>query len=183
MKNEEPDKQNALTPKQEQFCREYIVDLNATQAAIRAGYSEKTAREQASRLLSKVNVGTRIQSLMNARAKRVEVNADTILRELLKLALSDLRKLFDDKGQLLPPDQWPDDAAVAVASVEVEELFDGYGEERHQIGFTKKVKFWDKPRALELLGKHLKLFTDRVEHSGKVTLEELVGGSQGKEEG
>jgi phage terminase small subunit len=169
-----------MTAQQELFCLEYVKDLNGTQAAIRAGYSPKTAQEQASRLLSKAIISERLQALLDARFKRVQLDGDTILRELLRLATSDLRKLFDDKGGLLPPHQWPDDAAVAVSSVEVEELFDGYGEERHQIGFTKKVKFWDKPKSLELLGKHLKLFIEQVNHTGKLTIEDLVIDSDDK---
>lgn len=120
---------------------------------------------------------------MAERSKRTAIDADTILRELLKLATSDLRKLFDEKGALLPADQWPDDVAAAVASVEVDELFEGYGQEREQIGYTKKVKFWDKTKSLELLGKHLKLFTDKIEHSGQLTLEQLVAASMPKDSG
>ena len=68
-----------LTPKQERFCHEYMVDLNATQAAIRAGYSEKTAQEQASRLLSKVIVKTRISELQAEVAARTDVTIDDVI--------------------------------------------------------------------------------------------------------
>jgi phage terminase small subunit len=172
-----------LTPQQELFCQEYVKDLNGTQAAIRAGYAAQpaSARVQASRLLTKANLSERIKALFDERKHRIQVDGDTVLRELLKLATSDLRKLFDDAGTLLPPDKWPDDTAIAVSSVEVEELFEGYGPDRHQIGYTKKIKFWDKPKSLELLGKHLKLFTEKIEHSGKVTLEDLVAGESTEE--
>lgn len=165
-----------LTEQQDIFCQEYIVDLNATQAAIRAGYSPASANEQASRMLAKANIQDRVNKLAAARAARTQTTADRVLMELGKLGLSDVRKLFDDKGGLLPPNLWPDDIAVAVSSVEVEELFDGYGEDRTQIGYTKKVKLWDKTKALELIGKHLKLFTDKVEHDfrGQLQVEEIT---------
>jgi phage terminase small subunit len=168
-----------LTPKQERFCQEYMKDLNGTKAAIRAGYSEKTANEQASRLLANVNVAQRVQVLKGEQIERVKVDSDEILRELMRLGYSDIRALYNENGTIKHPTEWPDDVARAVASVEVEELFEGSGENREWIGYTKKVKFWPKDRGLDLLGKHKKLFTEKVEHSGKVTLEEIVAGSSG----
>lgn len=170
-----------LTPNQERFCQEYVVDLNGLKAAVRSGYSEKTAAQQASRLLINVKVTARIQSLADARAERVQVNADTVLTNLLKLATSDLRKLFGVDGNLLPVSQWPDDVALAVSAVEIEELFEGFGEERQHIGYTKKVKLWDKVRSLEALGKHLQLFTEKLQVEHTIKLEDLVTGSMEKE--
>lgn len=151
-----------LTPKQELFCREYIKDLNAKRAAVRAKYSPATAQYSSSRLLTYDKVAHRIKELMDQREKRLEIKADDVLDEIRKLALSDLRKVFDEQGKLLPPDQWPDDVAMAVSSVEVDELFEGVGRERKQIGFTKKVKFWNKGHALEMLARHLSLFNDKL---------------------
>lgn len=155
-----------LTEKQRRFCAEYLVDLNATAAAKRAGYSEKTARVTAQDLLVQPKVAAHLQALMDDRAKRTQVTADRVITEVARLGFADLRKLFDDKGALLPVAQWPDDMAAAVASVEVDELFEGFGENRVQVGFTKKLKLWDKGKALEMLGRHLKLWVDKVEHSG-----------------
>jgi phage terminase small subunit len=167
-----------LNDQQERFCQEYVVDLNGTKAAARAGYSEKGAHVEASRLLRNPKVTARLSELQAARSKRTQITSDMVLLELAKLANSDLRRLFNANGELLPPSEWPDDVALAVSSVEVEELFDGYGQDRTQIGYTKKVKFWDKPKALELLGKHLKLFTDKVEHSASESLEALLTGQR-----
>lgn len=155
-----------MTDRQRVFCDEYLVDLNGTEAAKRAGYSAKTARVMAQQNLEHPAVIEHLSKLMKERAERTQLTADRVITEVARLGFSDLRKLFDDKGALLPVTAWPEDMAAAVSSVEVDELFEGFGENRVQVGYTKKVKLWDKPRALELLGKHLKLWVERVEASG-----------------
>ncbi len=166
-----------LTPKQEAFCREYLKDLNQTKAAERAGFSKRTAKAQAAQLMDKPAVREVIQDLMDKRAKRVEVDGDQVLAELKLIGHSDIRELFDEFGCVKPILAWPEHIARTVSSIEVFEEYQGKGEDREYLGQTKKVKFWDKLRALELMGKHKKLFTDRVEHSGTITLEDIVAGS------
>lgn len=156
-----------LTRKQQLFVDEYLVDLNATQAAIRAGYKEKTARFIASENLTKPNIQVAIEKAMAIREKRTEITQDKALKELGRLGFSDIRKYFEDDGSLKNITDLDDDAAAAVASVEVDELFDGSGKDRVQIGFTKKFKFWDKNSALEKIGKHLKMFTEKIEYPDK----------------
>lgn len=153
-----------LTPKQALFCKEYIVDLNATAAAIRAGYSERTAYSIGEENLKKPEIEKEIARLKAERVERVQVNSDEILRELVRLSQSDIRKVFDEDGALRPMSEWPDAIAACVASVEVDEIFEyeGSGNDRKRvhIGYTKKVKFWDKNKALDMLGRHMKLFSD-----------------------
>jgi phage terminase small subunit len=161
----------SLTPKRATFVREYLVDLNGTQAAIRAGYSSRTAEKIASELVRVPEVAKAIQAGMDARAARVQVNADDILRELLRIARVDIGQAFTEDMKLRPLHEIPEDVRRAIAGVEIDETFEGSGDNREWTGYTKKVKFWDKPRALELLGKHLKLFTEKVEHSGDVRIE------------
>lgn len=165
------------------FCVEYIKDLNGKRAAIRAGYSEDSAQMQSSRLLSNDKVQHRVIELNNEKLNSVKVDAETILSELLKLATSDIRKLFDDEGVLLPPKMWPNDIAPAVASIQVDELFDFEDGKKTKIGLTKKVKLWDKNQALDKLAKHLGLLVEKIEHSGNVTLESIIAKSfQAKKE-
>lgn len=152
--------------KRETFVREYLVDLNATQAAIRAGYSARSAGAAGGRLLQDDKILAAINEAKVQRAARVEVTADHVLRELLKIASVDLAVLYDDNGNLKDIHSIPEDARKAIAGIEVDEIWEGRGEEREQTGVTRKVKLWDKPRALELLGKHLKLFTEVHEHHG-----------------
>lgn len=173
---QKPLKEARLSPKQEMFCREYLIDLNATQAAIRAGYSPKTAGVQAEALLKKPDIGKYVDELKKARAVKVQVNSEDVLRELVKLANSDVREVFNEDGSLKPMSEWPDVIARCVSSVEVEELFEmqpkdgGRGMEKVQIGWTKKVKFWDKTKALDMLGRHLKLFSGDDTNKGPAVI-------------
>jgi len=158
---------SGLTDRQRRFAQEFMVDLNATQAAIRAGYSARTAGEQAPRLLANVRIQAFVAQLRAEQAQRLNIEADVVLRELLYLARSDLGELFDEAGQLRPLAEIPEHARRAIASIEVEELMGGSGPDRGQIGWIRKVRLWNKPQALELLGKHLKLWIERHEHTGK----------------
>lgn len=158
-----------LTAKQEAFCREYLVDFNATQAALRAGYAKKSARQQAADLLSKPNIAARLQVLMEERNKRVDVDADWVLRRLVMIASADLRTILDEQGNVLPPDMWPDEVAAAVEGIEVSEI----GHEGQSIGLVKKIRRASVLKALELAGRHtdVQAFKDQVEHSGQVVVD------------
>lgn len=153
-----------LTPKQAAFVREYLVDLNATQAAIRAGYSEATAYSAGQRLLKDVEIATAVQKAMDKRAAKVEITAERVLQEIAKLAFFDPRKLFDESGRPLHVSQLDDDTAAAVAGLDVVTQ----GNQEVGIADVLKIKLADKGQNLERLGRHLKLFTDKVEHSGAI---------------
>lgn len=148
-----------LTPKQLAFVAEYLIDLNATQAAIRAGYSAKTAQEQGSRLLSNVMVTKAIQAGMDKRAERLEITSDRVLNEIGKMAFFDPRKLLNEDGSPKPIHELDDDTAMAIAGIEMVTK----GNEVHGYADVLKIKLADKSKNLELLGRHLKLFTDRIE--------------------
>ena len=155
----------ALTPKQSLFVREYLVDLNATQAAIRAGYSEKTAGVIGQENLNKPYIKEAIQEAMDKRANKVEITADRVLEEIARLAFFDPRKFFNPDGSPIPIQDLDDNTAMALAGMDVMEEFEGSGSDRVFVGYTKKFKLTDKRASLELLGKHLKLFTDKTEIS------------------
>lgn len=148
-----------MTPKQELFCKEYLIDLNATQAAIRAGYSVNTAEKIGSENLRKPEVAKKIQEAMNQRSQETEITAKRVLQEIAKMAFLDIGEAYDDKGKLLSPKDMPENIRRAVAGIEVNEISVG----DVVIGETKKVKFHDKSKGLEMLGRHLKLFTDVLE--------------------
>ena len=108
---------------------------------------------------------------------RDEWAKEKILAELKAIATSDIRALFKDDGSLKPPTEWPPEIAKSVNSFDMTDYFEGNGRERQQVGFTKKVKLSDKLKAMELYGKKLALFKDHVEHSGQLTLADIVSAS------
>lgn len=149
----------ALTAKQERFVAEYLIDLNATQAAIRAGYSPKTAGEQASRLLANVKISDAVAEAQAKRAQRTEITQDMVIAELAKIGFSDLRRVMNANGNLLSPAEWDDSMAGAIASVEVVTRPGGVDEQgNREVEHVHKIKAWDKLSALEKLGKHLGMF-------------------------
>ncbi len=155
-----------LTEKQQCFIDEYLIDLNATQAAIRAGYSVKTAQEQSARLLSKVMVQQAISEAMAERSRRTGINQNRILIELARIALLNPKALVNLEDATVNPEASPDDLA-AIASVKVKRFPTKDGGE----GIEREVKFYDKIKAIELLGKHLGMFKDRIELSGELDKE------------
>lgn len=147
----------ALNDKQAMFVREYLLDLNATQAAIRAGYSAKTAKQQGARLLTNADVAAAVAAAKADRSERTKVDADWLLTRLADEAEADLADLYDpETGTLKPIHQWPLVWRKGlVAGVEVEELFEGRGEDREHIGRLRKVKLADRTKVKELIGKHV----------------------------
>jgi phage terminase small subunit len=152
-----------LTGKERLFAAEYLKDKNGKQAAIRAGYSPKTAEQQASRLLRKVKVRQAIEKHFSKVEEEAIVKVSDVLLELKRIALTDIGQAFDENGNLKPLKDIPEDVRRAIAGIDVDELYEGHGQDREQVGETKKIRFWDKNRALENLGRYFKLFTDRVE--------------------
>jgi phage terminase small subunit len=149
----------ALTAKQERFVAEYLIDLNATQAAIRAGYSEKTANEQGSRLLANVKIAAAVAEAQAKRSQRTQITQDMVLAELAKIGFSDLRRVLTSTGNLSGPQDWDDSTAGAIASVEIVTRPGGVDENgEREVEHVAKIKTWDKLSALEKLGKHLGMF-------------------------
>ena len=155
----------ALNAKQARFVEEYLIDLNATQAAIRAGYSEKTAKSQGQRLLTNVDVAKLLSEAQASRSDRVQIDADWVLTRLASEATADLADLYTDDGALLPVRDWPliwRQGLVAGMDV-YEEMVEGV-----KIGQTVKVKLSDRIKRIELIGKHVdvRAFAERHEHTG-----------------
>lgn len=155
----------ALTPKQQRFVEEYLVDLNATQAAIRAGYSAKTARKIGHENLTKPDIATAIAEAKEVRSEKTGIDAAWLLSRLAEEAEADLSELYDESGALKPVADWPPIWRKGlVAGLDVEEIrADGA-----VIGIIRKVKLSDRVKRLELIGKHVDVqaFRERVEHSG-----------------
>lgn len=164
----------ALTPRQSRFVAEYLVDLNATEAAKRAGYSAKTAHSAGPRLLENVEVKREVDAALARRSTRVEVRQDDVVRELLRIGFVDIAGAFDAQNRLLPLHEMSAEVRRAIVGVEVTAT----GSEEAP-RFVTKVKFSDKLRGLELLGKHVGMFKDRLEVK-VVGLAELIARARKK---
>jgi phage terminase small subunit len=151
-----------LTHKQQRFVDEYLIDLNATQAAIRAGYSARNADKIGHQLLGKTRVSDEISLGMKAREKRTGITQDRVLQELARIAFFDIRKLYKDDGSLKRPDELDDDAAAVLSGVDVMEMSGNDG----PVTLTKKAKVFDKTAALTLAMRHLGMLKDKTEISG-----------------
>lgn len=158
-----------MTPKQQRFVDEYLIDLNATQAAIRAGYSEKTAQQIGTENLSKPLVRAAIDEAIAKRSQETKIDADWLLKRLAAEAEADVNDLYNDNGDLKPVSEWPKIWRQGlVAGLEIEALFEGFGEDRQQIGLVKKIKLSDRIKRLELIGRHIKVnaFQENIHHTG-----------------
>ncbi|RRW77620.1 terminase small subunit [Pantoea dispersa] len=164
----------ALTDKQEMFCREYLIDLNATQAAIRAGYSEKTARDIGCENLAKPNIQERISQLTKERNERTQVDADYVLKRLTEIDQMDVLDILTDVGDLKPVKDWPKVWRTSLSGLDVMAMA-GEGD---TAGLLKKIKWPDKVKNLELLGKHVDVqaFKEqtKVEHGFEEEVSDLM---------
>jgi phage terminase small subunit len=156
----------SLNPKQQRFVAEYLVDLNATQAAIRAGYSAKWAEKNATRLTGNDGIVAAIAEGTKKQLAKVELTADMVKDRLRMLAFQDIRKLFDAQGNLKPLHELDDDAAAMVAGLEVVKKNVAAGD--GVVDTVHKVKVVDPVKALEMLAKHYGLLAEKVEHTGGV---------------
>ena len=159
---------SSLNAQQSRFVEEYLVDLNGTQAAIRAGYSPKTAKQQGARLLTNADVKAAVDAAIAARSERVQIDADYVLRRLYEMAEADRADLYDDAGNLLPVKEWPGVWRKGmVTGIEIEALYEGRGEEREQVGHVKKIRTETPLAILQTLGKHVRVnaFREQVGHS------------------
>lgn len=147
-----------LTHKQRRFVDEYLIDLNATQAAIRAGYSRRRANTAGSRLLEDPRIISAIDAAKTTRSQRTQIDADWVLKRLADEADADMAELYDDDGDLLPIEDWPLIWRQGlVTGVDIEVLFEGQGENRKEVGRVKKIRMSDRIRRLELIGKHVRV--------------------------
>lgn len=145
----------ALTAKQKQFIEEYLIDLNATQAAIRAGYSPDSARQSGSDNMNNPYISSRIDRAMAERSKRTGINQDRVLRELARIAFVNAADMIDTKDATLKADASEDDTA-AIQSVKVKQM----SGDTEMV--EREIKLADKIKALELLGKHLGMYQNNL---------------------
>jgi len=172
-----------LTDKQQRFVEEYLIDLNATQAAIRAGYSAKTAGSIGEENLRKPEIAAAIQEAQEARSKRTEITADRVLQELAKIGFADIRKAVRWGATVAVPVEYGEGEEHAdngdpvrvhtdLALVASDEIDDETAAAIAEIRQTKEglaIKMHDKKGALVDIGRHLGMFKDKLELSGGLT--------------
>ena len=156
-----------MTEKQKKFCEEYLIDLNATQAAIRAGYKPDTAYAIGAENLKKPQVRARIDTAIAEQSRRTGVTADRVVRELARVAFANAEDIVDFDNAMVRADASREDIA-AIASVKMKSIPTPDGD-----GVEREIKLADKLRALELLGKHLGMYQDKLKLSGQVDTGQL----------
>lgn len=173
-----------MTDAQKRFCDEYLVDLNATRA-YKVAYpkckKDETANAASSRMLRNVKVQEYISKKQQEIEKRTEVTQDMVIKELAKIAFLDIRKLYTENGQLKNIADMDSETAGAISSLETLEEYEGYGDDREKIGDTQKVKLLDKTKALELLGRHLGMFKDKMTIDGNLNTNNPFSGMSTEE--
>lgn len=142
-----------MTKKQQRFVEEYLIDLNATQAAIRAGYKPDNAQQMGSENLSKPVISAAIAKAMAERSKRTGINQDRVLHELARIGFAKITDVIDPDTAKILPDASEDDLAC-IQSIKIKP---------GEFGTEREVKLYDKKAALIELGKHLGLFKDKLE--------------------
>lgn len=148
-----------MTKKQKRFCEEYLIDLNATQAAIRAGYSPDTAGAIGAENLTKPEIQRAVARAMAERSRRTGVNAERVVLELAKVAFVNVGNIIDATDATLKEDATPEDLA-AIQSIKVKDM--------GEMGIEREIRMADKLKSLELLGRHLGMFNDKIRLDAKL---------------
>lgn len=159
-----------LSERQAAFVAEFLIDLNATQAAIRAGYSEKTAKSQAARLLTNPKVQDAVANGKSKRMERCQIDSDYVLNRLYEIDTMDVIDILNRDGSLKNVHDWPKVWRQTISGLDIQELASNSDDEESTIATMKKIKWPDKVKNLELLGKHVDVqaFNVNVNHSGDV---------------
>lgn len=166
-----------LTAMQEAYCQSYIkTPENQSQAAIDAGFSPNTAAVKASVMMRDERIQKRIAELMEERNKRNRVSADYVLMRLVEIDQMDVIDILNDDMSIKPVSEWPKVWRQYLTGFELADMFEGRGDEKELVGILKKIKWPDKVKNLELIGKHVDVnaFKERLEVSGTVTIAERM---------
>ncbi len=170
-----------LTAMQEAYCQSYIKSPeNQSQAAIDAGFSPNTAAVKASVMMRDERIQKRIAELMEERNKRNRVSADYVLMRLVEIDQMDVIDILNDDMSIKPVSDWPKVWRQYITGFELADMFEGRGDEKELIGILKKIKWPDKVKNLELIGKHVDVnaFKERLEVSGTVTIADRMAAAR-----
>lgn len=163
-----------LSYRQQRFVAEYVKDQNAGPACIRAGYTKHASRRVGCALLKNLAIKDAIQKRLKRINDKCEVTAEKVVRELWRVGNANIAGLFNENGGFRSLSEMTEDQQHIIAAIDEDELFEGLGHDRKKVGVTKKVRLWDKVRALEILARKFKLLTDKMEHSFDADAWELL---------
>lgn len=160
-----------LTAKQKKFADEYLIDLNGTQAAIRAGYSVKSAARFAIELLHKTHVAEYINKIKTERSERTKIDADYVLNRIVEIDQMDVLDILDGTGNFKSITEWPKAWRTTISGLDIQEIMQGDTET-----VMRKIKWPDKVKNLELLGRHVSVqaFKDQKQLSGELSVTNLI---------
>jgi phage terminase small subunit len=170
-----------LTAMQEAYCQSYIkTPENQSQAAIDAGFSPNTAHVKASVMMRDERIQKRIAELMEERNKRNRVSADYVIMRLVEIDQMDVIDILNDDMSIKPVSEWPKVWRQYLTGFELADMFEGRGDEKELVGILKKIKWPDKVKNLELIGKHVDVnaFKERLEVSGTVTIADRMAAAR-----
>jgi len=169
-----PQKKDGLTPKQKLFIDEYLIDLNATQAAIRAGYNKISAKVIGHENLTKPYIYDKIEEALQKRAERTEITQDRVLKEYARLAFVDPRRFYDENGDLKSIVNLDADTAACIAGMDVKVVAGADGEPEK----IKKIKITDKKGALDSVARHLGMFDKDRSGGDRITFNNINFGKK-----
>ena len=170
-----------LTAMQEAYCQSYIkTPENQTQAAINAGFSPNTAAVKASVMMRDERIQKRIAELMEERNKRMRVSADYVLMRLVEIDQMDVIDILNDDMSIKPVSEWPKVWRQDLTGFELADMFEGRGDEKELVGILKKIKWPDKVKNLELIGKHVDVnaFKERLDVNVNVTIADRIAAAR-----
>lgn len=170
-----------LTAMQEAYCQSYIkTPENQTQAAINAGFSPNTAAVKASVMMRDERIQKRIAELMEERNKRMRVSADYVLMRLVEIDQMDVIDILNDDMSIKPVSEWPKVWRQYLTGFELADMFEGRGDEKELVGILKKIKWPDKVKNLELIGKHVDVnaFKERLDVNVNVTIADRIAAAR-----
>lgn len=170
-----------LTAMQEAYCQSYIkTPENQTQAAINAGFSPNTAAVKASVMMRDERIQKRIAELMEERNKRMRVSADYVLMRLVEIDQMDVIDILNDDMSIKPVSEWPKVWRQYLTGFELADMFEGRGDEKELVGSLKKIKWPDKVKNLELIGKHVDVnaFKERLDVNVNVTIADRIAAAR-----
>lgn len=167
-------KNTDITPEERLFVAEYLVDFNGTKAVqrVKPKMERASASSLAQHYLAQECVQRELTRKINKNLERIDVSVESIIRELHRIAMTDTGDLYDDNGKLLDIKKMPEHVRRAISSIKTKEVWETLDKAKgpEVVGYTQEVKLWSKEKGLEMLGKHLQMWVEKIQLVGDITV-------------